>query len=186
MSETATINPLTGLPVTNEQLKQVSTLAALQVNLELQIEQTEKKLAELNQKHLQIAQETLPGLMQELGLTSFKLENGYAIEVKPFIAAKIPEGQEAPAFKWLRDNNYDSIIKRQIALAFGKGEDKSAERVVKGLLKIGVPFTDKQGVHPQTLKAFCRERIEAGDGHFPRELFGVFEGKKTKITPPTK
>lgn len=177
------LNPLTQQPISNESLANLSKLARHQVELEDQIAKTEEKLAQLKVQLEDMSGKIIPDLMDELGMKSFELSDGSSIEIKPFVAAKIPESRTSEAFKWLRDNNYDSIIKREVSSSFGKGEDKKADELVALLRKAGAPFKDMSSVHYQTLKAFCRERIEAGDTAFPKDLFGVFEGKRTKITP---
>jgi len=89
------------------------------------------------------------------------------------------------AFKWLRHNNFDAIIKRNIILNFGKGEDQKADKVKEELMKLGYAPQDKSGVHPMTLKAFIRERIEAAQP-IPQDLFQIHTGSRAKITPPAK
>ena len=44
----------------------------------------------------------------------------------------------------------------------------------------GIPFTSDLSVHASTLKAFVKERIEAGT-EFPRELFGVHVATKAVV-----
>lgn len=177
-------NTLTGLPVTDEQLKSLSSLAEQMVKAEQQVERLQKALDDATTSLNKLSMSLIPDLMTELGMESFSLSNGYSVEVKKFYNASIAEEKQDEAFTWLRNNDFDAIIKRVITSSFGKGEDKKAEKLKTTLLKQGFPFIDKSSIHASTLKAFVRERIEAGDGTFPKDLFGVFEGKKTKITPP--
>lgn len=181
---TVFVNPLTGQPIGDQELKSLADLAIAQLNLEKKLQSLEEEAATLKERLRNISEIVIPETMTQLGMSAFKLADGCAITIKPFVSAKIPEAEEDHAFAWLRSNNHDSIIKQHMALEFGKGEDKRAQKVAATLVKMGIPFKSKTGVHPMTLKSFCRERIEAGDITFPKELFGVFEGKKSVITPP--
>ena len=59
-------------------------------------------------------------------------------------------------------------------------EDNQAMDFVKLAESQGFPVTQKRDVHPSTLKAFVRERVEAGDD-FPMDLFGAFIGQRATI-----
>jgi hypothetical protein len=178
------VNKLTGQPIADQDIRFLATLAQSQKAIERQIEITEEALTSLKDKLREISEVQIPEFMMQLGMSEFSLTDGSAVKIKSFVSAKIPEESMFQAFQWLRNNNYDAIIKRQISLAFGKGEDKVAQKLAADLQKRGLAFVDKVGVHPMTLKSFCTERIADGDPNFPRELFGVFEGKRTVITPP--
>jgi len=47
-------------------------------------------------------------------------------------------------------------------------------------LKHGYDAHTKTEVHPQTLRAFIKERVEAGE-EFPMELFGAWVGQRATI-----
>lgn len=185
MSDTAAVSVLTGEIVRDEQLTVISLLAEAQLKLERQIEQTEEQLSKLNEQLAAIRDTKLPDAMSEVGMSSFKLRDGAAIIIQPFYQGKIPEGRETEAFKWLRDHNFDSIIKRNVVCAFGKGQDELAAKLVKLLMKQRFEFQDKQSVHPQTMKAFIREQVEGGH-NLPTDLLGVYVGKRAKVTPANK
>ena len=81
---------------------------------------------------------------------------------------------------WLRDNGHEDLIKNTISVNFGRGEDESASKLREALNNEGSSYTDKTGVHSQTLKAFVREQVESGQ-NLPLDLLGVFIGQKTTI-----
>lgn len=177
------VNPMTCQPVDDESLKAISDLAEEQVQLEKALEAMEAQMATISDKLRNVREELLPSAMEAIGMSSFKLTDGTSITVDPFYNAKIPDDRQPEAFTWLRDHNFDSLIKREFKLQFGKGEDKKAETLKLKLLKAGFNPTDKTSVHPQTLKAFVREQIEDGKP-LPTDLFGVYVGKRAKISPP--
>lgn len=168
----------------NDRLLEISALANEMIALEAEIDADERVLAEKKDRYNKLALNTLPEVCQAAGgLTVVKLSSGFTLEIKPFVDAKIPEKQQAAAFAWLRDNGHDDIIKNELVLTFGRGDDKKCETAKEELTKIGLEPAAKTGVHPQTLKAFVRERMESGQP-VPADLFGVFSGNKAKITSP--
>ena len=178
---------------TEKELDKLQTLIGEQINLELSVETLSIKLAELQSKLRDVSEVKIPDLFKILHLSELKLEDGSMVKCAPFYSASIGEENEVACFKWLRDHNLDDLIKHEIKAVFGKGEDEQCSELKKVLDELHLNYMDKQGVHPQTLKALVREQIEnegvkiaeQGEaGVFPRELFKVFVGAKTKITKP--
>lgn len=135
----------------------------------------------------EIACNQLPAAMQELGWRDITLLDGTKLEIKTEYHPGLSEKNRAAVFAWLRANNCDSIIKRYLAVRFGKGEDQAAETLkaaLKKLLPDDMPIEDKSDIHSSTLKAFVRERMtreadQRAEGveppnPFPAETFGVF------------
>ena len=120
-------------------------------------------------------------MMQEMHITKLKLKDGESVEVKPFYSASIvPEVQEQ-AFEWLHNNGLGDIIKNDVIVTFGRGEDNKAAQYAVLARGQGFEPVQKVGVHPQTLKAIVRERIESGLD-MPSDLFKTYAGNSTKIT----
>jgi len=189
MSESVTsaglINPLTQLPISDQEIKSVSELIRQQIELTADLQKKTEELQHLEGKVRRLQEILIPEAMAALGMESLKLSDGTKVDITTFYSARIPEGRSDEAFNWLRENNFGSLIKRDITCKFGKGEEKAAEELVMRLDALGYAFNDKTSVHPQTLKAFVKEQMEA-NANLPSDLFGVFVGKRTKLTPPTK
>ena len=181
------VNPLTQQPIDDAKLKSLADLAKQQLTLESRIAKGEELLAQLNDQLKELKEKRIPDAMAEIGMESFSLSDGSSINVEKYYAGSISEDHKKDAFAWLRKNEFDALIKRNLTITFGKGEDQFANKLVRDLQrrKRPVNFTDKEAVHPQTLKAFIREQMEAGN-ELPTELFGVFVGNRAKITPATK
>lgn len=110
-----------------------------------------------------LEQDTIPSLFDQIGgIEKLMLDDGTEITVTTQYHPACLKDDEPKFFSWLRKHNFDAIIKRQIQVAFGKGEDKNAAKVAAMLAKAKVAFQSKEFVHPQTLKAFVRERMEKG------------------------
>lgn len=119
--------------------------------------------------------------MQELNISTLKLADGSAVEVKPVYGASISAEKKEEAFEWLRSNGLGDLIKNEVTVSFGRNEDNKA--IAYATLAQGQGFqpSQKLKVEPMTLKALVRERLESGK-EMPTELFNVFAGNRTKIT----
>jgi len=150
-------------------------------DLEDEIFNAEESINKLKEQARILSQIEIPIMMQEMHITKLKLKDGESVEVKPFYsAAIIPEVQEQ-AFTWLRNNGLGDIIKNDITVTFGRGEDNKAAQYAVLARGQGFEPVQKVGVHAQTLKAVVRERIESGQD-MPSDLFKTFAGNQTKIT----
>ena len=85
------------------------------------------------------------------------------------------------AYKWLRENGLGDLIKNEVAVTFGKGEDNKAEQLLSLAEQEGYEPQQKQKVEPMTLKALYRERVEAGLD-MPSDSFNLLIQDKTKIS----
>ena len=150
-------------------------------SLEDEIAAEEKKIKELKRQSELLSGEVIPTMMQEMNISTLKLADGSAVEVKPIYGASIPKAKQEEAFKWLRDNGLGDLIKNQIIVAFGRNEDNKAMAYANLAQGQGFEPVQKLKVEPMTLKALVRERLESGK-EIPTELFNVFAGNQTKIT----
>lgn len=125
-------------------------------------------------------EETIPSAMQELGLAQLKLDTGETITVKQDVYASVPRENRDRAYQWLEDHGHGGLIKLTVATAFGRKESDEAVELYNKLAAEGVNPTLQQTVAPQTLKAFLREQIAAGED-VPLDLFGARPVWTTKV-----
>lgn len=175
-------NELTGQEITGEELKSLSQLAQTQLQLEAEIAQAEEQLTRRKEMLKLLSESTIPDAMMAIGLSELTLSTGESLSIKKYYSASIPGDHLSEALAWLRKTGNDDIIKNTVNVQFGKGEDDMAELTVKLLRDKGLSPEQKTFVHTMTLKSFIKERIENAQ-ELPQELFGVFVGNKTKITP---
>ena len=149
-------------------------------SLEDQIKSDEESLKEKKKELELISGEIIPTLLSEMGLSSLKLADGSAVDVKPYYAANISALNRDAAYGWLRSNGLGDIIKNDITVSFGRNEDNKAAQYANLARGQGFQPTQKLKVEPMTLKALVRERVEAGKP-MPTEIFNVFIGNKTTI-----
>ena len=150
-------------------------------DLEDEVKADEELLKDKKRDLEKISGEIIPTLLSEMGLSSLKLADGSAVEVKPYYGANISEKNREAAYNWLRANNLGDIIKNNITVSFGMDEDNKAAEYANLAQSQGFQPTQKLKVEPMTLKALVQERIENGKD-IPMDIFNVFVGNRTKIT----
>jgi|TARA_R100001460_G_scaffold21444_1_gene43802 hypothetical protein len=147
---------------------------------EQEVAALEQKLKDEKKVLLKLTDEELPTMLAEIGLTSMKLDDGSEVTVKPTYGASILVDNRPAAYDWLREHGHDDIIKNTVACAFGRGEDDQASAFKSFAEKQGYYAEQKTEIHPQTLRAFVKERVESGD-EFPMELFGAYIGQRAVV-----
>ena len=167
-----------------DRTENLTSLASQVKNLRAQEDQIKMDQENLKQKEKElerISGEVIPTLLSEMGLSSLKLADGSAVDVKPYYHANISIKNQEAAYNWLRSNGLGDIIKNEIIVSFGRNEDNKAAEYANLAKGQGFQPTQKLKVEPMTLKALVRERIEAGKT-MPMDTFNVFVGNRTKIT----
>ena len=149
--------------------------------LEDELAEVEAHVKELKKQIDMVGGEVIPTMMQEMNISTMKLADGSAVEVKPVYGASIPVAKKEEAFNWLRSNGLGDLIKNEVTVSFGRNEDNKAAEYAGLAQGQGYQPVQKLKVEPMTLKALVRERIEAGQD-MPSDLFNVFAGNRTKIT----
>lgn len=150
-------------------------------NLEDKIVLAENNLKKLQEEADILSGDVIPTMMQEMNISTLKLADGSAVEVKPIYGASISAERKEEAFNWLRTNGLGDLIKNEVTVSFGRNEDNKAIAYANLAAEHGYQPSQKLKVEPMTLKALVRERIEAGKD-MPSDLFNVFAGNRTKIT----
>jgi len=150
-------------------------------DLEDEIANAEDSVKKLKEKANILSQFEIPQMMETMNIKKLKLKDGESVEIGKFYSASIPEENKEAAFNWLRDNGLGDIIRNEITVTFGTGEDNKASTYANLAKGQGYEPIQKVGVHPQTLKATLRERVESGQD-MPSEIFKTFVGNQTKIT----
>ena len=161
-------------------LTSVAALARKIRDKEERIAALEEELKDEKKALLKLTDEDMPAMLQEIGISSFSLDDGSTVEVRQTYGASILVQNRPQAYEWLRDNGYDDIIKNSVICQFGRGEDDQASAFAAFAQKQGYVPEQKTEIHPQTLRAFVKERVEEGD-EFPMELFGAWVGQRAVI-----
>tara|TARA_R100000781_G_C4072572_1_gene124963 strand:+ start:452 stop:1057 length:606 start_codon:yes stop_codon:yes gene_type:complete len=162
-----------------EETKNLSFLVQQLNEVISKIERCEETLKTLKKEKQRLSMETIPELMDEMGIERLDVE-GATVSLKPFVSASIPTNRRQEAYTWLRENGLDDIIKNDVVLSFNRGEDNVAGSLMGELEERGFHPESKTHIHSMTLKAFVKERVEKG---LPIDLdmFGAFVARTADI-----
>lgn len=166
--------------VDQQGLTSVAALARQIRDKEENISKLEDTLKAEKKALLKLTDEEMPAMLAEIGISSFSLDDGSTVEVKQTYGASILMDNRPAAYEWLREHGYDDIIKNTVLCQFGRGEDDQASAFAAFAQQQGYVPEQKTEIHPQTLRAFVKERVEEGDA-FPMELFGAWVGQRAVI-----
>lgn len=142
-------------------LENLRSLADDATILETEIAEQQLALQKKVEEHKKLTQRTIPDIMKELQMKSFKLLDGSELKIEDQVQCSIPAHKKAEAFEWLKKYGFDGIIKTSVSITFGKGEIENARKVQSDLAEKGIIASLDQSVHASTLKSFVKERLAA-------------------------
>lgn len=148
-------------------------------SVEQEIEQTEEHLKFLEKERKKLSIEGIPELMDEMGVDRIDVD-GVTVRRKLVVYASIPDERKDEAFAWLRSNGLDDIIKNDVTVTFGKGQDNQAGDLLGRLEQEGFQPSNKTHVHSSTLRAFVKERFVSGKP-IDLDMFGAFVANAAEI-----
>ena len=165
---------------------EITTIAAECVKLkekEDQIAALEEQLKKKKEEADYISSSVIPELLAEQGLSEIKLSDGSKVSVRKEFRATVPKDdiKREAALQWLRDQGLGDIIKNNVSVSFGKGEDDKAERLLNLAAENGFEPQQKSDVAWNTLTALYQERVQAGLD-MPSDSFSLWIKDKTKIS----
>ncbi len=147
---------------------------------EEEIVELEEQIKKKREKADKISSEIIPNMLAEQGISSLKLADGSSVDVRKSYNCTIKKDEMESAYNWLRENQLGDIIKNEVSVQFGKGEDNKAEQLLNLAAQEGYEPSQRSKVEPMTLKALYRERVEAGLD-MPSQFFNIFIKDQTKI-----
>ena len=165
---------------------EVTTIAQECVNLkkvEDEIAAIEEQLKKKKDEHDHISSKVIPELLAEQGLSEIKLADGSKVSVKKEFRCTLPkdEAKREQAYEWLRNEKLGDIIKNNVFVTFGKGEDDKAQQLLNLAAENGFEPQQKSDVAWNTLTALYEERVKAGLD-MPSDVFNLWIKDKTKIS----
>jgi len=147
------------------------------------IDRAEEHVDNLKKMADDISSRVIPELLAEQGLSSLKLADGSSVTVKREYRCTLPKEDERrqSAYNWLRENGLGDIIKNNVSVTFGRGEDDKAQRLLDLAASNGFEPNQKSDVAWNTLTALFQERVESGLD-MPSDVFSTWIKDTTKIT----
>ena len=148
-----------------------------------EITELEDKLKAKKAEADDISSRVIPELLAEQGLSEIKLADGSKVSVKKEFRATLPKDdlRRESAYQWLRDQGLGDIIKNNVTVSFGRGEDNKANQLMDLAVANGFTPQQKSDVAWNTLTALYEERVKAGLD-MPSDVFSLWIKDKTKIS----
>ena len=149
-------------PDTGE-LGKLSILCQEMLTQERFVAQIEEELSAAKKVLLDYKASKIPALMQELRLNQLTMASGVVIALQRVINCRFRPTEKMHAFEWLEQHNLGSMIKHELEVEFGRGEGDLANKAVEILTELGLRPSVSKDVHFQTLSAWARREVEAGN-----------------------
>jgi len=160
-------------------LQDITITAAEVLDLDARIETEENLLKALNKRRDLLVGSILPDLMFGAQLSEVKLINGMTLVIKDDLRAsirtlatiqKIKDAAERSAalakrqraIEWLRENGLDGLLKTDVEVHLGRGQEDLAKKAVDLLEQNDLEPVMTQEVHAGTLSAALRELASQG------------------------
>ena len=159
------------VPPQDDTLTQIRNLSRKLIELIEQERDEELTLERTKQQIKEIAERSLPDLLNSVGLTEVRTAEGQIVGIKKDYYASIKKENQKSAFDWLRAHNMGGVIKEEIVVPKDQRD---------ALIAANISHEISGSVHASTLKALAKEQSEAGTP-LPRELFGVYEANKVVV-----
>lgn len=134
------------------------------------VEANEQSLARAKERARVLREETIPEMMNEMGVKEVVLSDGSKLSIKREFYAQIPNEKKPLVYKWLDDNGHGGMIKKEVTCTFGMGQKKEADALLAKLVEVGYEASYSENVHPMTMKSFIGEQIKGG-APLPIDLF---------------
>jgi len=142
----------------------------------------EEEIKKLKDREYQLENEVIPSFFETAGVSSITLMDGSKVSIKDQTRANITMENQDFCFDWLKQKGLDDIIKNDVVLTFGRGQDSDATNLIGELQDRGLYPSNKKHVPWNTLAKLVEEQI--GKGSMPSDIqakFGVYAQKKVKI-----
>lgn len=170
-----------------DRLAQITRAGQQAQQIETDIKMLEEVIKQKKDELQTLRTRTIPDLLRGVGMNSFSLDDGTIVELKDELFPDIPATKREDAYEWLRVNGHGDLIKHEIKIVFGMGEDLEALVVRKSLAEHNTPlnFTEKETILPQSLRAWVREQERRGT-ELPNDLFSVHRVTTAQFKTPKK
>jgi len=172
-------NPDAFNKVSEGETSKLSTLIRQSIDLDKQVKDAEQYLKDLQYKKRTVDEEDIPSLMEQLGVESLTVD-GNKVTIDKFVSARIPDDKKEEAYNFIRSIGEGDIIKNEVVVGFGMGQDNVAGAVVDDLRNQGLTPSQKTHIHPMTLRTWVKNRIDNSQ-EIDFDMFGIYVGNRAKI-----
>ncbi|MGZ8364800.1 MAG: gp33 family protein [Nitrospira sp.] len=164
-------------------LAQISYAAEQLKEMDEELAVAEAALKQKKEVRRQMAEETLPALMDAAGQSQVKTKSGILVTLDEKILANISEERKDPALRWLVENGHEALIRNEFKVSFPRNTKDEAEKFEEWLnsnLTRKANLAHNVNVHSSTLSSWVNEELAAGR-ELPLDLLGVTRRKVCKL-----
>lgn len=154
-------------------LSQITNTVREMITAEEDVKVAEEGLKAAQDRVRNLTETQLPLLMDEAQQKELVTLDGYRVTRSEVIRASISKDRMPVAAQWLRANGHGAVIKQEVTLKFGMGEEQKAAEAIDALREHRFAPEDKLTVHPMTLGALVTELLSAGKD-IPMDILGVY------------
>lgn len=167
--------------VTQEDLSNITKLAADVITNEKEVVRIEEQLKEAKAKLRQVQERDLPEAMLACNMETFVTTAGLKVSVKETLYATVTAKNKVAAAKWLIENELGALVKEDVVVSFDGGKHEGVEQLVQLLEDAGVNnFTTAESMNTASIKSAIKELL--GEGvEVPLELFGAYFARKAVV-----
>jgi len=128
----------------------------------------------------ELSDRQIPALMDRVGLETLTTRTGLRVTVRKDLKCSVPKGNMDNVIAWLDKNNYSANIKRQVAVAFNRGQEEQARQLMAQLQAEFPDVKEEQRIETATLKRIIRQALAEGRD-LPMSMFGAYEFRRAKV-----
>ena len=150
----------------------------------VKISYVEETLAALMKEKNELESSTLVAAMQEVGISSFKMDDGSSVKLGLMASGSLPKEPAArkEAIAWLVANGFEDTINVVLESSWARGDHAKAMAAYDEARKDNsAKVVLEEGCHASTLGKICREAITEGRD-IPLDKLGVSVFSRAKMT----
>ncbi len=173
------------------ELFRVASLAKQQQEAMAKVQELELNLKKAKADLRQVEQFDLPNLMDELGLSEFKLKDGGVVKIVENLSMSIPKKRFSECVNWLVKNGLSALVSRDVVVPFKKGQEVAYEACSLLLAQAEIEFKSQEKVNTASVKAAFNEKISQcrddgvdwlDENVIPLKKFGGYLVRKSKLS----
>ena len=166
--------------LTNEKMSELTMLSDALKAKRKAVETLEEHLKLAKSDERDLSENKIPALMTEIGLTEIVLKTGGRVSIKEDLKISIGKKLMPAVLDFVRKEGDVGIIKNEIAILFGKGDEATADSCFTALDNKYPNVSRSATVNTATFKSMIKELIEQGV-EVPFKELGIFDYRKTVI-----
>ena len=132
---------------------------------ELEHQAVEATLKEKAEAVRVLAEELIPQLMEELGMSRFDTSDGTTILLREQVFARVEPERKGEVHDWLEDQGGEHLVKRTVELRFDKGEGTLQRALISRLSQdsdLVQRISTTRKVEPSALTGYVRSLLAQG------------------------